>query len=471
MNIIKKNKNDAKKNFLKREHVYNLSLYVLIPCIFSGISLLSFVIALNVSKYGISDLHSIVWILIMIVFAFLCGLLIMWQVLRPIKRFVETTGELSLFKKDSEESERRTSNELDQFDRLFKEVTEVLTKIEARELFSEIIGDSKPMRGLFSQILKVARTNATVLIMGESGTGKELVATSIVNHSERNKKPFVKMNCVAIPKGLLESELFGYERGAFTGATSRKIGKFELADGGTIFLDEIGDMTLETQAKLLRVLEEREFERVGGTVTIKADVRFVAATNKNLPKMVEQGEFREDLYYRLNVFSLTLPPLRERKNDIPLLVDYFLEKLKGDADISPEALRYLLNYQWPGNVRELRNTIERSALMAADKGIILPSHLPEIILSEKKNSPRVVVDVDHYEPEKEKGDTEVLSKNMSIDERLEELEKILIQDALRKAGGIQKRAAEYLGIKERSLWHRVKKYTIDVNDLKKSNNG
>ena len=469
MNKIKKNKEVAKEKNSKSGHVYNLSLYVLIPGIFSGISILSFFIALNVRNYGISSLHSILWILVMIVFAFLCGLLIMWHVLRPIKKFVKTTGELPIFKRNSEESEgRRVRNELDQFDRVFKEVTEVLTKIEAKEFFSEIIGDSRIMRGLFSQILKVARTDATVLIMGESGTGKELVATSIFNHSERNKKPFVKINCVAIPEGLLESELFGYERGAFTGATSRKIGKFELADGGTIFLDEIGDMTLETQAKLLRVLEEREFERVGGTDTIKVDVRFIAASNKNLPKMVERGEFREDLYYRLNVFSLTLPPLRERKKDIPLLVDYFLENFKGDADISPEALRYLLNYQWPGNVRQLRNTIERSVLMA-DTGIVLSAHLPEIILSEKKGNHGE----DYYEAEEGDNDDDrgLLSKNMKIDDRLEELEKNLIIDALRKSKGIQKKAAELLGIKERSLWHRVKKYNIDVNDLKKRNNG
>jgi transcriptional regulator with GAF, ATPase, and Fis domain len=463
MNKIKKNNETAKEKNFKSGHVYNLSLYILIPGIFSGISVLSFLIALNISNYGISDLHSIVWILVMIVFAFLCGLLIMWQVLRPIKKFVETTGALPLFKRNSEEGEGRVQNELDQFDRVFKEVTEVLTKIEAKEFFSEIIGDSRIMRGLFSQILKVAGTDATVLIMGESGTGKELVATGIFNHSERDKKPFVKMNCVAIPEGLLESELFGYERGAFTGAISRKIGKFELADGGTIFLDEIGDMTLETQAKLLRVLEEREFERVGGTDTIKVDVRFIAASNKNLPKMVERGEFREDLYYRLNVFSLTLPPLREKKKDIPLLVDYFLENFKGSADISPEALQYLLNYQWPGNVRELRNTIERSALMA-DNGIILPSHLPEIMLTNSHG-------VDYDEPDDEDDDTGLPLKNMTIDDRLEEMEKNLIIDALRKARGIQKRAAEFLGIKERSLWHRVKKYNIDVNDLKKRNNG
>jgi len=455
-------KKDARENSFKSGHVYNLSLYVLIPGIFSGISVLSFVIALNVSNYGIYNLHSMIWILIMIVFAFLCGFLIVWQVLRPIKKFIETTGELSLFKKDAKEGVGRVQNELDQFTRVSKEVTKVLTKIEAQEFFSEIIGESRPMRGLFSQILKVARTDATVLIMGESGTGKELVATGIFNHSERNTKPFIKMNCVAIPEGLLESELFGYERGAFTGATARKIGKFELADGGTIFLDEIGDMTLETQAKLLRVLEEREFERVGGTATIKADVRFIAATNKDLPQMVDRGEFREDLYYRLNVFSLMLPPLRERKNDIPLLVDYFLEKFEGSAEVSPESLRYLLNYSWPGNVRQLRNTIERSALMT-DNGIILPSHLPEIILSETEENNGM----SYYEPDERELDPET----MSLDDRLAELERNLIIDALRKAGGVQKRAAEHLGIKERSLWHRVKKYTIDVNNFKKNTNG
>ena len=275
---------------------------------------------------------------------------------------------------------KEVENELDHFSTVFEEVTSILSKIDAKAFFPEIIGQSRIVRGIFSKVLKVAATDTTVMIMGESGTGKELVATSIYNHSRRRDKPFIKLSCVAIPEGLLESELFGHEKGAFTGATAQKPGKFEIADGGTIFLDEIGDMTLATQAKLLRVLQEREFERVGGTKKIRVDVRFIAATNKDIPKMVREGSFREDLYYRLNVFSLVLPPLRKRKGDIPNLVGYFLEAMPEEIQVSPEAIQYLMSYSWPGNVRELKNTIERAALMSDDK-VIRPYHLPAVVLS------------------------------------------------------------------------------------------
>ena len=220
----------------------------------------------------------------------------------------------------------------------------------------------------------MARTDSTVLISGESGTGKELVASSLYEHSFRQGKPFIKLNCVAIPEGLLESELFGHEKGSFTGATAQKIGKFELADGGTIFLDEIGDMPLATQAKLLRILQEKEFERVGGNQTIRVDVRFIAATNKNLTEMVRQGTFREDLYYRLNVFSIHLPPLRERKEDIPLLAAHILEQMENPVKLSSEGLQILMTNSLPGNIRELQNILERAAVMT-DSGMIEPRHL------------------------------------------------------------------------------------------------
>jgi len=306
------------------------------------------------------------------------------------------------------------------------------------------------MRGIFSQILKVAPTDATVLITGESGTGKELVAQSLYQHSLRKEGPFIKLNCVAIPEGLLESELFGHEKGAFTGATAQKRGKFELAHGGTILLDEIGDMPLATQAKLLRVLQEKEFERVGGTKPIHVDIRIIASTNKNLMKLVQEEKFREDLFYRLNVFALHLPPLRERREDIPALAQGFVETAPKQAEISSAALQLLMGFQWPGNVRELKNVIERAAVMA-EEGMIEPQHLPVQI------SGGLVGQAMQEVPEQ-----------ASLDDRMAEIEKRFIIDALTRADGVQVKAAQILGIKERSLWHRVKKYNIDVTTIRKS---
>jgi transcriptional regulator with PAS, ATPase and Fis domain len=306
------------------------------------------------------------------------------------------------------------------------------------------------MRGILSQIMKVAPTDSTVLISGDSGTGKELVATSIHQHSRRKGRSMVKLNCVAIPESLLESELFGHEKGAFTGAETRKLGKFEQASGGTLFLDEIGDMPLNTQAKVLRALQEREIERVGGTAPIKIDVRFIAATNKNLAEMVEEGSFRQDLYYRLNVFSLYLPPLTERKEDISILVQHFLQNGPRPAEISPSAMHILLAYPWPGNVRQLENVIERAAVMSENDIIDVP-HLPPEIRGRVSTGPQKMSD-----------------GFSSLDEQLREIEKGMIIDALLKTGGVQVRAAELLGINQRSLWHRIKKYHIEVKTLGKS---
>jgi transcriptional regulator with PAS, ATPase and Fis domain len=306
------------------------------------------------------------------------------------------------------------------------------------------------MRGLLSLIRKVSPTESTVLVLGESGTGKELVGASIHEYSERKDKPFIKLNCAAIPAELLESELFGHEKGAFTGATKFKPGKFDMADGGTIFLDEIGDMPLNLQAKILRVLQEQEFYRVGGSRTIKVDVRVIASTNKNLEKMVREGTFREDLFYRLNVFTLHLPPLRERKEDIPLLVDYFLQGVPQKVDISSVALQMLVAFSWPGNIRELKNTVE-SAAVIAENGYIEPAQLPGKITGAFNSS----------------GPTGLtLPVNIPLDDRLREIEKSMIIEALRKTGGVQVRATELLGINQRSLWHRIKKHNIDVKGLK-----
>jgi len=450
---------------------YNLSLYILIPFIFMGMSVLSGIIAFQFSKshYELSG-NFILWGVIGVGGALLCGLAITALILRPMRRFVKEAEKLPVFADALTNKKSPKANEIDYFNLISKEVTKLLSTVKAKELFPETIGQSEVMRGLFSQILKVAPTDATVLIMGESGTGKELAAASIYDHSLRRDKPFVKLNCVAIPEGLLESELFGHEKGAFTGAVSRKIGKFEMADGGTILLDEIGDMPLSTQAKLLRVLQEREFERVGGTETISVDVRFIAASNKNLPEMVKRGEFREDLYYRINVFTLVLPPLRERKEDIPLLVEYFLEKAPKETRISSETSRVidkLMEYKWPGNVRELRNIVERAVLMSDEKRIIEPADIINIDMEIKERGEKEAEKGKKKEEETESGRRELCKiGEASIDNRLKGLEKKLIVDALINTKGVQSKAAELLGIKERSLWHRIKKYEIDPASFK-----
>jgi transcriptional regulator with GAF, ATPase, and Fis domain len=386
---------------------------------------------------------------------FLCGLVIAWLILRPVKKFVQETENLIVLPKPmAPRVTPRSVDDLEHFTQIFDQVTEFLTKAESERLFPNIVGQSEVMRGLFHQILRVAPTDSTVLITGESGTGKELVATAVYEHSLRRGKPFVKINCVAIPEGLLESELFGHEKGAFTGATSLKVGKFQLADGGTIFLDEIGDMPLTTQAKVLRALQEREFERVGGNRSIKVDVRIIAASNKNLPKLVQEDRFRQDLYYRLNVVPLSLPPLRNRKEDIPLLADYFLRKASDPTKLSPAALELLLAYSWPGNVRELQNTLERAVVMAED--LILPVHLP------LQMTGKILADSNIKQGLPKETD--------SIDDRLREMEKGMIIDALRRTGGVQVKAAQLLGISPRSLWHRVKKHGLDPGTLKSYKN-
>jgi transcriptional regulator with GAF, ATPase, and Fis domain len=381
---------------------------------------------------------------------FLISLAVIRLILEPVIRFIRKAESLPVYPRAPADDEPQPRDAIEHFTQVFNQITSILSKVEAKELFPGIVGQSTVMRGIFTQILKVARTDSTVLISGESGTGKELVAAGLFEHSFRRDKPFVKLNCVAIPEGLLESELFGHEKGAFTGATAQKIGKFELAHEGTIFLDEIGDMPLPTQAKLLRVLQEKEFERVGGNQTIRVDVRFVAATNKNLLEMVKQGTFREDLYYRLNVFSILLPPLRERKEDIPVLVQHFLEQMANPVTLSPQSLQILMAYSWPGNVRELQNTLERAAVLT-DTGSIDPPQLPDQVTG-------VIPNHVLQNPES------LLSR--PIDERLDDVEKGLIIEALSRSGGVQVKAAELLGINQRSLWHRIKKLGIDVETLK-----
>ncbi len=434
-----------------------INLYIIIPLIFAGFSVLSSVVTFQLGVFNIQKgvdptIPVLIWIAIIGCASFFCSFLLVRFLLMPSQRFWESTRNLPLVTAVQEGIKKpvKRKNELAHIVQLFDSVTDVLSKVDARQSFPDIIGGSRVVRGVMSQIEKVAPTDSTVLIIGESGTGKELIANSIYNHSRRKGKPFVKMNCAAIPGELLESELFGYEKGAFTGAEKSKPGKFELADKGTIFLDEIADMPANLQAKLLRVLQEREIDRVGGIKTVKVDVRFIAATNKNIEEMVKDGKFREDLFYRLNVFMLYLPSLRERMEDIPLLADSFIEKSEKAVQISNSAMQSLMNYQWPGNIRELQNTIERAAVICDD--VIDVKHLPANI--------RMNLSDRHI-------DMEISEENpVEIDEKIRETEKIFLMEALKKTGGIQVEAAKMLSITPRSLWHRVKKHDINVDAFK-----
>ncbi|MFH0932910.1 MAG: sigma-54 dependent transcriptional regulator [Nitrospirota bacterium] len=314
-----------------------------------------------------------------------------------------------------------------------------------------IIGKSEKITDVAQLVQKVAPTKTTVLLLGESGTGKELFARAIHNLSHRRNYPFVPINCAAIPKDLLESELFGHEKGSFTGADAKKLGKFELADGGTIFLDEVGDMELTPQSKLLRAIEESEIERVGGVKTIKVDVRIIAASNKDLEKAVEDKSFREDLYYRLNVFPIKIPPLRERKEDIPLLVEYFinrycLELKTSQKSISKNALDILMNYHWKGNVRELENTIER-AIILCDGEIITPEH---VVLTQRS----VPDSVERPSPS-ERTLEDVAKRALKIAETQR------IVEALKQTKGNKSKAAELLRVSYKTLLTKIKEYSIE----------
>lgn len=312
--------------------------------------------------------------------------------------------------------------------------------------FGDIIGDSPKMQQVFQVIQRIAQSDVTVLVRGETGTGKELVAAAIHKRSKRKDEPFIKLNCAAITDTLLESELFGHEKGAFTDAKETRKGRFELADGGTLFLDEIGDISASAQVKLLRVLQEREFERVGGSKTIKVNVRLVAATNRNLEEMVKKGDFREDLYYRLNVIPIDLPPLRERGDDIKQLVNFFLERSiknhKKPVRITEEAMNTLCSYPWPGNVRELENTIERIVLMGNEEGIsqsdmllLLPAFHENHVLS-----------------------SSVIPSGSK--KTLDDLEKDAVIESLKRHNGNQSQAAKELGITLRQIGYKIKKYEL-----------
>ena len=319
-------------------------------------------------------------------------------------------------------------------------------EVEERYHFDNIIGKSKEMRDIYATIRQIAEKNSTVLIHGESGTGKELVARAIHYNSHRKNKPFVAVNCAAIPETLIESELFGHEKGAFTDAQNRRIGHFELADQGTLFLDEISELILPTQAKILRALQERDFVRVGGGKTISVDVRLITATNKNLEEMMARGAFRSDLFYRINVVPLTIPPLRKRKEDILLLAKHFLDKHAGvgKKKISPEAMDILIAYDWPGTVRELENIIERIVVLTTSDTIT-----PDDVPSSLKTESRV-----------ELIKLGVLDGRISFEDAEKEFERDIIIEALKKSNFVQTRAADLLGISRRILKYKMDKYSI-----------
>jgi two-component system response regulator AtoC len=323
---------------------------------------------------------------------------------------------------------------------LVEENLSLRQKLEDHYRFENIITKSARMQRVIEVIKVVAKSNATVLITGESGTGKELVARAIHSQSSRHSKPFIAVSCAALPESLLESELFGHEKGSFTGAYAQKKGKFEFAEGGTLFLDEIGEMSANIQVHLLRVLEEKEFTRVGGNEPIKVDVRVISATNKDLRKAIEKQEFREDLYYRLNVVNVELPPLRERKEDVPLLAQHFLNKFASEnrkeiGGFSPEAIEFLLDYDWPGNVRELENAIERAVILAKDS-LITIDDLPQENLS--------------------------LGYSTASKKSIKEVEKEHILNVLRKTGDNYSEAARILGISRMTLYNKAKEYGFDV---------
>lgn len=334
--------------------------------------------------------------------------------------------------------------------RLTKENRRLSEALSDRYKYGNIIGKSKPMLEIFDSISKLAKSNASVLITGPSGTGKELIAKAIHYNSPRKNQPFISINCGALTETLLESELFGHEKGAFTGAVAMKKGRFEVADAGTLFLDEVGDMPATLQVKLLRVLQEMEFERVGGTRTIKVDVRVLSASNRNIKEDINNGAFREDLFYRLNVMNIEVPPLRERLDDIPPLVKHFIDNYRDDKEkkkleLSPEVWKVLYNHSWPGNIRELENVIERAVILCSGN-IVRLEDLPEELAGAE-----VEFDVERFIP-----------PNIPLPDALEQIEEKMIRRALDQCNNVQAHAAKMLGIKKNLIQHKMKKHGIVV---------
>jgi Nif-specific regulatory protein len=373
------------------------------------------------------------------------GTLNVIRIYNPHISYDEDSQLLSIIGSMISRSVRNKQERLEEMEVLRQKNFQLQNQLEKDFRPGNIVGNSSKMRDVYSLVNMVAETNSTVLIRGESGIGKELIADSIHFASPRAKKNFIKVNCSALPDTLIESELFGHEKGAFTGAEARRKGRFELADGGTIFLDEIGDIPLSTQVKLLRLIQQREFERLGGTETIKIDVRIICATNRNLEELIQNNEFREDLYYRINVFPIFVPPLRDRRNDIPSLVDHFIEKFnkRNNAKvirITTSALNMLMVYRWPGNIRELENCIERACILCKDN-VIHSYDLP---------------------PSLQTADSTNTKASGGLTYTVEQVEKQLIREALVSSKGNIAKAADELKVTERMLGIRLKKYEIDA---------
>ena len=440
----------------------SISIYVIVPLIFGLFSIFSFIVCFRIMEVCFArNIPSAPYLwgagLFLFGFSVLAGYYILKFVLAPSEHFISSIRMSPAIHKQGpvvgEKAKIGGSDQMAEFSKIFQQVAQALDMVDARSMFPSIIGSSRVMRGILSQVLKVASSDSTVLIRGESGTGKELIAQAIVDQSPRKGLPFVRISCGAISSGLMESELFGHEKGSFTGAVAKKKGCFEQAHTGTLFLDEIGEMPSDLQVKLLRTLQEKTLYRVGGERSVEVDVRIICATHRDLEKEIAEGRFREDLFYRINVFPLMLPPLRERRADIDLLAAHFLEVYSPGKIMNSDARECLKRHEWPGNVRELENTIERAAVLAEGPEIG-PEHLPEVFQSTGTL-------VRSFMAQEDAG-----TESLSIDETLRKVEKTLICQALDKTGGVQIRAAELLGIKQRSLWNRVKKYGIEVERFK-----
>jgi transcriptional regulator with GAF, ATPase, and Fis domain len=439
-----------------RNIVNQISLVVLLPLFVAAMAVLALLIIVNLPFFHNDLAANLVWVAMLVGTAtFIACSVPLYLVLLPMRRFLDVARDAGVIPKpDDNSGALAPKSDMEEYQTAFEQVGQALSRMDASALFPEIIGHSQALRCILGQVLKVAPTNVSVLITGESGTGKELVAQAIHAQSQRRDGPLEIVNCAAIPENLLESELFGYEKGAFTGATSAKPGRFELAHKGTLFLDEVGDMPLAVQAKILRMLETGSVQRVGGVKSIRCDVRVVAATNRDLQALIQQSEFRGDLFHRLNVFPLHLPPLRKRREDIPVLVEHFLAAHGDNAGISIPALQLLMAHDWPGNVRELRNTLERAVVLAGSERIFV-EHFPSLAATKMLTNSNSTPHADDHP------DTE-----FSLDQRLDSMERSMIETALARTGGIQAKAARILGIKERSLWHRIKKLDIDPKQYK-----
>jgi|GEM_PF-2858542 len=447
-----------------------ISIYILIPFIWGLFSIFAYIISFQVSDLfwetdKFSIIHYSAGSLIFCV-SFFVGFFILKFVLKPteellskLKQESERTG----FNQDIEDSDferlknksrvKFFSDELGEFRKVFSRISDGSDIKTLQEQFPDIIFKSREMAFVLRQVLKVAPADAGVLILGESGTGKELIADAVHGKSMRKDRPFIKINCGAISPNLLESELFGHEKGAFTGAVTARKGCFERSDGGSLFLDEIGEMPLDVQVKLLRVLQNGEYQRVGGQTTHRADVRIISASNKNLEEMVDQGRFREDLFYRLNVFNINMPPLNERSGDLELLAAYFAEN--SGKHVSETTLAFLKSHVWKGNIRELENRIKKAGICSDNnflekKDFDLSGDTDKKKLSLKSGTRVLLPDKDNFD----------------LNEELNRIEIYFIVNALNKNNGVQTRAAESLGIKPRSLWNRIKKYGINVGEFK-----